>query len=910
MVDQAERDRRVVNLSVEDKARLLTGKTAWRTYAQPALGLRELVMSDGPVGVRGTGESSDERSACLPNPSAMAACWDPELARRIGEWFARQARAHGVDIVLAPVVNLQRTPVGGRHFEALSEDPLLTADLAEAWIEGLQALGVAACIKHFVGNEVETERTSYISRIDERTLREVYLAPFERAVKAGVWSVMASYNRVDYAGEDSWMVAHHQLLQGLLKDEWGFAGPVISDWTAVRDTLPPALGGLDLVMPGPVSPWSDGRLAQAVTAGQVAEEMLDDKVKRLLWLADRVGGTDEATIASSAGTATGGSFAAGPVLAEAGLTGAAAEVTATSGPMLAVAHDPAVPNPQTIATNHELADTPGVLSDTPAALADPAGAAATELTDEELPAYLAAAATVVLANRHDALPLAEPAAIRQIALIGPNAADTRLLGGGSASVNLASSTSLADGLAQAFPKATIALSQGVSARLNPPRLDTALLVGSGDDPAGMVIELLDQNGAVLAQMTGQSLEAELDSDSLAGATTVHLTARVHLSEPGEHWLGIGTVGRHRVLVDGQLAGSSDKVVGGEVLINSSFNVPPAIGSTVSIARPTTVTIEAWLQVIETQWGLMVRAVPFHRRPGPTEDQSIAQAARLAADADLAIVVVGATEETESEGWDRSNLDLPGRQNDLVAAVLAARPDAIIWINAGSPVVLPWLERAATVLWGWFPGQDGGLALADILTGRVEPAGQLPWTLPADYADVPVPTGKPDAAGIVDYAEGLNVGYRSWVALDRQPARPFGFGLGWTDWQVKSAYWAAQTNDPTSELAGWLTIGVTNTGRRAGSTVIQAYLRPPAEGPLERPAVWLAGYTRLSAQPGQTVTGHIRLSRRVFEAWQAGDADGQGQWVSPAGVYTLTVGRHLLDQAQCLSIEGPPSSVPQ
>ncbi|MET0725592.1 MAG: glycoside hydrolase family 3 N-terminal domain-containing protein, partial [Leifsonia sp.] len=274
-------------LPLDEKIAMLTGAGTWVLHNIDAIGLRTVTVSDGPIGVRGI-DGDARPSAQLPAPSATAATWDVELQSRIGTLMAGEARRKGVDVVLAPVVNLQRTPVGGRHFECLSEDPFLTTQLAVAFISSLQAQGVAACIKHFIANETETDRTEYIAAMDERTLREVYLAPFEAVVEAGVWSIMAAYNGVRYGGVDATATEHGPLVDGLLKGEWGFDGVVISDWLATKSTVEAALGGLDLVMPGPGGPWGE-LLLEAVRDGSVPEAVIDDKVARILRLAERVG---------------------------------------------------------------------------------------------------------------------------------------------------------------------------------------------------------------------------------------------------------------------------------------------------------------------------------------------------------------------------------------------------------------------------------------------------------------------------------------------------------------------------------------------------------------------------------------------------------------------------------------------
>ena len=266
-------------LTLDEKVALLVGVDMWATAAVPRLGLRPVVMSDGPAGVRGTDALSS--SASFPAPSALGATWDATLAARVGEAFAAEARRHGVDVVLAPQVNLQRTPVGGRHFECLAEDPVLTASLAVPLVRAAQRHGVGMCVKHFVANDAETDRTRAVSRVDERTLREVYLAPFEALVAAGAWSVMGAYNGVDDGVEYAPVLEHRRLLTDVLKGEWGFDGVLVSDWVATKSVLGPVRAGMDLQMPGPDGPWGDG-LAAAVAAGEVAEDELDDKVRRLL----------------------------------------------------------------------------------------------------------------------------------------------------------------------------------------------------------------------------------------------------------------------------------------------------------------------------------------------------------------------------------------------------------------------------------------------------------------------------------------------------------------------------------------------------------------------------------------------------------------------------------------------------
>lgn len=274
----------VEQLTIERKVRLLTGHDFWTLPAEPEIGLRSLVVSDGPAGVRGTIWSELEPSLSLPSPTAFAASWDESLVHRLAGLLAVEARRKGVDVLLAPTVNLHRSPLGGRHFEGLSEDPLLTGRLGTAYVLGLQDSGVGATAKHYVANESETDRFTVDIRADERTLRELYLAPFEQMVtEGGAWLVMAAYNSVNGT-----TMTENPLLTDPLKGEWGFDGVVISDWFATKSTDRSGIEALDLVMPGPAGPWGDALVA-AVREGLVAEAAVDDKLLRLLRLAARVG---------------------------------------------------------------------------------------------------------------------------------------------------------------------------------------------------------------------------------------------------------------------------------------------------------------------------------------------------------------------------------------------------------------------------------------------------------------------------------------------------------------------------------------------------------------------------------------------------------------------------------------------
>ncbi len=273
----------VSKMTLEQKVALVSGKDFWHTVAVPEVGLESMRFSDGPSGVRG--EAFDERrpSLSFPSASALSAAWDSELAERYGKAAASEAIDKDVDALLGPTINLHRSPLGGRHFEAYSEDPILTGEIAAAYVRGVQSTGVAACPKHYIANDSETERHTVDVIVDEKTLHELYLKPFQIAVReSNPWMIMSSYNKVN-----GHFMHASPLLEDPLRTQWGYDGLVVSDWTAVR-SVESAAYEQDLAMPGPSTPWSES-LADEIRSGRIAEEILDRKILRMLQLADRVG---------------------------------------------------------------------------------------------------------------------------------------------------------------------------------------------------------------------------------------------------------------------------------------------------------------------------------------------------------------------------------------------------------------------------------------------------------------------------------------------------------------------------------------------------------------------------------------------------------------------------------------------
>ncbi|GHH88983.1 glycosyl hydrolase [Streptomyces sulfonofaciens] len=835
---EAEVGRLVEKLDLVQKVRLLTGASTWRTAAEPAIGLGAMTFSDGPAGVRG--EQWDERltSLVLPSPTALGAAWHPPLAAELGALLAAQARCRGVDAVLAPTLNLHRSPLGGRHFECFSEDPLLAGALGAAVVRGLQGAGVAAAAKHFVANDAEAERLTVDVRVSERVLREVYLAPFEAAVEAGVWLVMPAYNRVNGT-----TMSASPLLADPLKAEWGFDGVTVSDWGAVRSTVEPAAAALDLAMPGPGGPWGEA-LVDAVRDGRVPQAAVDDKVRRLLRLAHRVG-------ALGAGR------------------------PAPPGPSA-----PAGPNTQPDAT---------------------AARAGRQPAARALLRRAASAGTVLLRNT-GALPL-DPAGIRTLAVIGRHAASPRTQGGGSAEVFPDRVVTPLDGIRAALPPAARVLHEpGPGLGAAPAPLDGRLARDPDTAEPGVRLRVLDAAGRVLHsehRLCGRILEPPVPP----GARTVELSARLTPRPSGEWTFAVAGFGRMSLtvdgvpLVDGTFPRETDDPTGVHVR-------PPRRTGRLALAAGRPVTVVARRELAEDTG----RATILSAAPPPVDDTAaLAAAVAAARAADAAVVVVGTTEESESEGLDRDGLELPGRQDELVRAVLAVQPRTVVCVNSGGPVALPWHTAAAALLLTWFPGGEGGHALADVLFGRTEPGGRLPTTWGAALADVPVHTTRPSPPGVLAYAEGLHIGYRAWLRSPAAPAYWFGHGLGYTTWayEALSTAGGAAADGAAGTAEGVRTeatraeearaeeavvrVRVRNTGPRPGREVVQLYLARPGSA-VERPVRWLAGFAEAIAAPGETVTVRIPVAGRALRHWSSDER----RWRVEPGVFTVLVGRSAGD----------------
>jgi beta-glucosidase len=795
-------------LTVAEKVSLLAGSSMWLSTPVERLQIPAIKVSDGPNGARGGGSfaGGSVTSACFPVGIALAASWNTALVEQIGQALGQETKSKGAHFLLAPTVNIHRSPLNGRNFECYSEDPYLSARMAVAYITGLQSQNVGATVKHFVGNDSEFERNTISSEIDERTLREIYLPPFEAAVReAGSWAVMSSYNRVNgvYAGEN------RAILTDILKREWGFEGIVMSDWFGTKSTIDAAENGLDLEMPGPPQ-WRGQKLLAAVEAGQVSAAAIDEAARRMLRVITRAGAFEQ----------------------------------------------PEIPAEQAL-------DLP---------------------EHRTLLRAAAAEGVVLLKNAGDILPL-DTNKLTSIAIIGPNAKTAQIMGGGSAQVNAHYAvTPYAGVVAAVGEQVELEYEIGCTNHQQLPKLDSRLVATTGAEAVpGFTISYynnLDLSGEPVYQSVTTSSEQAWLGEIAPGVQprgfSARMTCRFTPQENGLHIFGLASAGLSRLYVDGN-----------QVIDNwTSQTRGAAYFGTGSAEVSARVELKAGqtyeLRVdYNSQGATLLAGMRLGYLP-PVSHDSIARAAALAGRADVALVFVGLNGDWESEGHDRPDMELVGEQVALIEQVAAANPNTVVVLQTGSPISMPWLDKVAGVLQAWYPGQECGNAITDVLFGAVNPSGKLPQTFPMRLEDNPAYINYPGENGRVRYGEGIFVGYRYYEKKRVAPLFPFGFGLSYTSFAYANLRLSVDTIAPGDQLT--VSVDVTNTGHRAGQEIVQLYVRD-VTARVARPEKELKGFAKVALAPGETKTVTLTLDQAALAFWD----DAKHAWVAEAGAFEALIG---------------------
>lgn len=661
--------KKLVNeLTLEEKASLCSGADFWHTEAIDRLNIPAAMVSDGPHGIRKQESLADHMGVAesikaigFPTASAMACSFDRDLLHKVGDALGEECVAEDLAVLLGPGINMKRSPICGRNFEYYSEDPVVAGELGAAFVNGVQEHGVGTSLKHFAANNQEWRRMSISAEIDERTLREIYLAAFETVVKkAQPWTIMCSYNRINgvYSCENDW------LLNKVLRDEWGFEGLVMTDWGAMDERVPSLKAGLDLEMPD-CHGETDKLIVKAVQNGELEESVLDTAVERILTMVDKY-------------------------------------LTARKG------IDPASmvhPLPSSVERGYDVA----------------AHHALARTTAEQ---------SAVLLKNEDILPLQKD---KKIAFIGEFAKVPRIQGGGSSHIN------------------------------------------------------------------NTWIESALD----------------------------------------------------------------AAGDSVSYAQG------------------------FHIDEETTDETLLQEAITLAKESDVAVIFAGLPDSFESEGFDRTHLNMPANQNELIARISEVQPNVVVVLHSGSPIAMPWLDKVAGVLQMYLAGQASGGAAVNLLFGDATPCGKLAETFPLHLGDNPSYLNFPGNREKVCYQEGVFIGYRYYDKKKMDVLFPFGYGLSYTDFtysNMKVTVNGKNATDvdvikETDEII--VSADITNTGNCDGAEIVQLYIKNPVVYEI-RPEKELRDFAKVFLKAGETKTVTFTLNARAFSYYETRIHD----WYAESGDYEI------------------------
>lgn len=661
--------KKLVNeLTLEEKASLCSGADFWHTKAIDRLNIPAAMVSDGPHGIRKQESLADHMGVAesikaigFPTASAMACSFDRDLLHKVGDALGEECVAEDLAVLLGPGINMKRSPICGRNFEYYSEDPVVAGELGAAFVNGVQEHGVGTSLKHFAANNQEWRRMSISAEIDERTLREIYLAAFETVVKkAQPWTIMCSYNRINgvYSCENDW------LLNKVLRDEWGFKGLVMTDWGAMDERVPSLKAGLDLEMPD-CHGETDKLIVKAVQSGELEESVLDTAVERILTMVDKY------------------------------LT-ARKDIDPAS-----MVH----PLPSSVERGYDVA----------------AHHALARTTAEQ---------SAVLLKNEDILPLQKD---KKIAFIGEFAKVPRIQGGGSSHIN------------------------------------------------------------------NTSVESALD----------------------------------------------------------------AAGDSVSYAQG------------------------FHIDEETTDETLLQEAITLAKESDVAVIFAGLPDSFESEGFDRTHLNMPANQNELIARISEVQPNVVVVLHSGSPIAMPWLDKVAGVLQMYLAGQASGGAAVNLLFGDATPCGKLAETFPLHLEDNPSYLNFPGNREKVCYQEGVFIGYRYYDKKKMDVLFPFGYGLSYTDFTYSNMKVTVNGKNAadvdvikeTDEIV--VSSDITNTGNCDGAEIVQLYIKNPVVYEI-RPEKELRDFAKVFLKAGETKTVTFTLNARAFSYYETRIHD----WYAESGDYEI------------------------
>jgi len=789
----ADVDKRVDSIlsrmTLEEKIAYIGGINNFFIRPVPRLGIPELKMSDGPLGVHDYGPTTAYAAGI-----ALAASWDTDLARRVGAMMGDDARARGVHFILAPGMNIYRAPMCGRNFEYLGEDPFLASRMAVSLIQGIQSRHVIATAKHFMGNNQEYDRFNVSSNIDERTMREIYLPAFEASVKeANVGAIMDSYNLVNGIH----MTQNDYLNNQILKKEWGFRGILMSDWDSTHDGIAAANAGLDLEMPTGrfMNPQT---LIAAVNEGKVSVATIDDKVRRILRTAIEFGFFDSPQ------------------------------------------QDTSLP-----AYNQ-----PG----------------------RELVRREARESMVLLKNSGNLLPL-DKSKVKTIAVLGPDSYPAVVGGGGSS---------------QTTPFNAVSFMEGISNYLG----TGAKVLYAADTP--LLNEVFQRQQFVTAPGGAPGLKGEyFNNQDLEGSPALLRTDRLVRFDWGEgSYSADGPVDHFSARWTGYFIPKTSDDYKFYTSADDGVRLFIDDEQVINDWQRHAETLNSYTRHLEGGHGYKIRLEYFEAVGSASVSLGVASAREfvgretkaIAAKADVAIVCVGFDPSSESEGSDRT-FGLPPGQDELIRQISSVNQNTIVVITSGGSVdMTQWIDRIPGVIEAWYPGQEGGTALAQVLFGEYSPSGKLPASFERQWEDnatfhsyYPKPGEKQ-----VEYSEGVFLGYRHFDRGGVKPLFPFGYGLSYTTF----TYHNLKVSPDTGNLNEPVTVSfdLENTGHYEGAEVAQVYVSDN-HARVPRPVKELKGFARTELKPGESRHVSVALDRRAFSYY---DERKKGWNVDP-GSFGILVG---------------------
>ena len=651
----------IKKMTLEQKAAFVSGLDYWHTQGSADLGLPSINITDGPHGLRkknenkkasdGIGLGNSVPATCFPPASATACSWDPELIRLAGEALGEECLKEKVSVVLGPGMNIKRAPTCGRNFEYFSEDPLLAGKMAAGLVKGVQSKGIGTSLKHYACNSQEAYRMIVDEVVDERALREIYLAAFEIAVKeASPWTVMNSYNRIngEYASQNEY------LQKKVLRDEWGFDGLIVTDWGSSVDRIPGLNFGTDLEMPSSGG-YNTKKIIDAVNNGELSEDVLNERADMVI------------------------------------------DLIIKSKPALDKGCDFSFDDHHAVARK------------------------------------VAEGSMVLLKNDDGILPLKQGA---KVAVIGELAAAPRFQGAGSSVIN-------------------------------PTRLDNAL----------------------------------------------------------------------------------------EELKKLGVDVTYAKG--------------------------------YEKSKNEINDALFTEAKNAAKNADIALVFVGLTEEFEGEGYDRMNIEMPSSHNELVSEIAKVNPNTAVVLAGGSVINLPWINEVKALLDSRLGGQATGSAVANILTGKVNPSGKTSETYPLSYEENPTFGNYPGGPVTSEHRESIYIGYRYYDKAKKEVLFPFGYGLSYTKFEYSDISVSAENITDADELT--VKFKVKNIGDVDGAEVTQLYVGD-IESTIYRAVKDLRAFEKVFLKAGEEKEVTFTLSKRDFAFFNV----YSGEYQVESGEFAVLVGASSRD----------------